>query len=656
MIKKNFKKLVAISTVAVLALSCTACGGSSSTRTQMLDKTVKSSIYVEPIEGISDDFIRGMDVSSILVEEKSGVKYYDENGKEADVFTVMADAGVNYARIRVWNDPYDENGNGYGGGNNDVATAIELGKRATDNGMKVCIDFHYSDFWADPAKQMVPKAWEGMGVSEKSDALYKFTKDSLNQLLDAGVDVSMVQIGNETNNGMSGEKIIANVTQLMNAGSKAVREISTEREKDIQIAVHYTNISDADNISKLLYKLASFQVDYDIFAVSYYPYWHGSFENLKSVLTMVQEKYGKKTMIAETASLYTPEDGDCNGNSVDVTQLTDGYSATIQSQATTVRDVCAAAHEAGALGVFYWEGAWIPVGNEWESNSKLWETYGSGWASSYAAGYDPDDAGQYYGGCSWDNQAMFDFSGHPLESLNVFKYLKCGTTADLAVDFTVQPTVTCNVGADITLPEKIEVVYNDRKANTEESVTWNADEIAAIDTSIEGKYEINGSLADGTAVKCTLKVELLNYVLNPSFEEADTSMWNVTYNGAKNPTDFQEKGPDALTGNVSFHFWDESNMDFAIEQTITGLESGTYKYTAYFQGGDINESAEMEIYIISNGTEYTAPFTAQGYANWQDPTISDVEVTDGTVTIGARIKCNAKGWGTMDDFTLNLIK
>ncbi len=132
-------------------------------------------IYVEPIPDISDSFIRGMDVSSILVEEKSGVKYYNADGAEQDVFTTMAQAGVNYARIRVWNDPYDENGNGYGGGNNDLATAIALGKRATENGMKVCIDFHYSDFWADPAKQMCPKAWVDMSVDEKADALYEYS-------------------------------------------------------------------------------------------------------------------------------------------------------------------------------------------------------------------------------------------------------------------------------------------------------------------------------------------------------------------------------------------------------------------------------------------------------------------------------------------------
>ncbi len=88
-------------------------------------------------------------------------------------------------------------GNGYGGGNCDVNTAIELGKRASKYGMSVCVDFHYSDFWADPSKQFEPKSWVGMSLEEKSDALYSFTKESLEKMLKEGIDISMVQIGNE---------------------------------------------------------------------------------------------------------------------------------------------------------------------------------------------------------------------------------------------------------------------------------------------------------------------------------------------------------------------------------------------------------------------------------------------------------------------------
>lgn len=476
-------------------------------------ETEDAAIYVEPIPGISDDFIRGMDVSSILAEENSGVVYYTADGVDQDVFTIMAKAGVNYARIRIWNDPYDEDGNGYGGGNNDLSTAIALGKRATENGMKVCIDFHYSDFWADPSKQMCPKAWAGMTTDEKSDALYTFTKESLTKLLDADVNVCMVQIGNETNNGMAGETQTADVAQLMSAGSRAVREIAESYGRGIKIALHYTDVQNANEINSILSRLSDLEADYDIFALSYYPYWHGSLENLQNVMTNIRDNYGKETLVAETAYCYTLDDSDGYPNIIGENDLLDAYGATVQSQSTALRDVCAAADAAGALGVFYWEGAWIAVGDTHSDNSGIWEENGSGWASSYAAAYDPNDAGKYYGGCAWDNQAMFDADGRALESLNTFKWLKHGTNADPAIDIIPSPSVTCKVGEDPVFPETVDVVYNNRSLNTAMPVEWYEEQLLNIDTSTAGTYEIYGRVLDETVgtdhqteVSCTVNV------------------------------------------------------------------------------------------------------------------------------------------------------
>ncbi len=175
----------------------------------------EAGVYVDPIENLPDDFIRGVDISSIIVEENSGVVFYNEEGAEQDIFQTLAQNGVNYIRVRVWNNPYDENGNGYGGGNNDTATASVIGARAAKYGMKLCVDYHYSDFWADPSKQMCPKAWEGMAIEDKSEALYRFTRESLTEIINAGAEVGMVQIGNEINNGMSGEVDWGNRRQLL---------------------------------------------------------------------------------------------------------------------------------------------------------------------------------------------------------------------------------------------------------------------------------------------------------------------------------------------------------------------------------------------------------------------------------------------------------
>ena len=616
----------------------------------------ESTIYVEPVDGISDDFYRGMDASAVLALENSGVKYYNFDGEEQDVFLTLAQAGVNYIRLRVWNDPYDENGNGYGGGNNDVAAAITLGQRATQYGMKVCIDFHYSDFWADPKKQFVPKAWEGMDIEEKSAALYNFTLESLTQILEAGVDVGMVQVGNEINNGMCGETDVANVRKLLSAGSKAVREVAASSGKDILVAVHYTNIDDMKKLDTLLTGLQVKEIDYDIVGLSFYPYWHGTMEDLKNAITHVRDTYGKRVYVAENAYCYTSEDGDGSANSIKGTDdLAEGYSASVQGQANEVRDVCAAASEAGAEGVFYWEGTWIPVGPADADNSSIWEKYGSGWASSYAGGYDPKDAGQYYGGSSWDNQAMFDFTGHPLASLNVFKYLKYGATAPLAVDTIPGVAVSCNIGAEAELPETVSVIYNDH-SQKQVPVIWNAEDIAAIDTENGGTFTVAGSLEDGTEVTATVTVDRVNYVRNPSFEDADTSMWTVTCSGETDPTDYQVKEADAHSGEVAFHFWSgTSDMDFSIEQSFTDLAPGTYELSAFSQGGDLSADASMELYAVVDGTELTAPFLLTTYADWQNPTVSNIQVTDGTLTIGVRYHCNVNSWGTLDDVTLHRV-
>lgn len=626
------------------------------------DGSEESGIFVQPIADISDDFIRGMDASAVLAVENSGAKYYGFDGEEQDVFKTLAEAGVNYIRLRVWNDPYDENGNGYGGGNNDVATAIELGKRATQYGMKVCIDFHYSDFWADPTKQYAPKAWKGMNLEQKSDALYDFTVTSLTDILNAGVDVCMVQVGNEINKGMSGETFMSSVAELLKAGSSAVREVSKAAGKDIQVAVHYTDIDKQGEVAKITADLDKYGVDYDIFAMSYYSFWHGSMENMQEMAEYVQDTYGKKVVIAETSYCYTTEDGDGSGNSVSGDgDLVDGYDATVQGQADMFRDICAAADEADIMGVFYWEGTWIPVGPADADNSSIWEKYGSGWASSYSGSYDPKDAGKYYGGCSWDNQALFDFTGHPLDSLKVFRELKYGATAPLAVEKVPDVEVSCNVGAELALPETAQVVYNDKTANREVPVVWDAEQTAAIDTNIGGSYQVEGILQDEELdeeyrmVVANVEVKLINYVVNSGFEDSDTSMWKVTYNGKENPTDYQVNAKDARTGETAFHFWSASEMDFSIEQEVTGLEPGTYQLSAFSQGGDMLSSSVLEVYAIADGQEYSQSFELTGYADWKQPTVTDIKLTGDTVVVGVRMKCNGGSWGTVDDVTLNRV-
>ncbi len=607
-------------------------------------------IFVQKVDGISDDFIKGMDISSVISLEKSGVKFYNEAGEEQDIFKTLADAGINYIRVRVWNDPFDENGNGYGGGNCDVEVAAEIGKRAAEYGMKLLVNFHYSDFWADPAKQMVPKAWAEMDYFAKADAIYAYTKESLETIKEAGADVGMVQIGNEINGGLAGERNIEIICGLLNSASKAVREFS----EDVLIAVHYTEIDAFDDTLEKAERLKQYKVDYDIFGISYYPYWHGTLENLTAVLKTIRETYGVETCVLETSYAYTLEDGDAFGNTIGEGGALDEYPPTVQGQANFVRDAIAATVEGDGIGVFYWEGAWIPVGNDYESNMEKWTEFGSGWASKYAAAYDPEDAGKYYGGSAVDNQAFFDFDGKPLASLNVWKYVNHGAKGEkLEVMSVVDPYIVVGLGEELVLPEGVTALYNDASVTDPAKVTWDATQVAAIDTKVAGKYTVSGQTDAGLPVTANIKVENVNYLANASFEDSDTSMWVTTFhNGATKGTDFQEKSGDATAGDFSFHWWNSSAQEFSVEQKITATKAGSYTAVANIQGGDVGDDAVIYLYVVVNGTKYESQkVTLDGWINWKTPMVKDVTIAEGDeVIVGMYVKCAADGWGTMDEF------
>ncbi|MBQ4310274.1 MAG: glycosyl hydrolase 53 family protein [Oscillospiraceae bacterium] len=616
------------------------------------------SLYVKKVDGLPEDFIMGCDISSVIALENAGVKYYDYDGNENDIFGTLAKSGVNYIRVRVWNDPFDKDGNGYGGGNCDIETACTIGKRAADAGMKLLVDFHYSDFWADPSKQMCPKAWDGMEIEEKKDALYAYTKDCLSKLKAAGADIGMVQLGNETNGKMSGEKIWMNIYYLMDAGSRAVRE----ELPDALVAVHFTNPESTDNMLNYASKLAYYELDYDVFATSYYPYWHGTLDNLTSVLKQVNEKYGKKVMVAETSYAYTLDDGDGSGNSIgDVVNYEKPYPFTVQGQSRELRDIVEAVVNTGecGIGVFWWEPAWLPVpGESWEERSALWERYGAGWASSYAAEYDPDDAGKYYGGSSWENQGMFGFDGKPLESLKTWALVYTGNEIEAVPDAIKDSELSVKLGEPITLPDKAYAIYTDGSEQTID-VTWEAADLEAMTNGEPQTYTIKGT-AGGMDTVCRVAMVDANYSVNYSFEDEDRSMWTIeNINDKTTQIDYQKKALDAVTGDYALHFWGENGTEFRAYQKVTDIPAGKYSLTASVQGGIDGGDDAQDIYIFAytgddEGTIKTASAELSGYADWQHPKVSDIIVNEGdTVTIGVYVKAGKGSWGTIDDFLLN---
>ena len=624
-----------------------------------------SSLYVRKVDGLPEGFLFGIDVSSVLAEEASGVKYYDFDGKETDLFRLLADNGINTIRVRVWNHPYDDEGRGFGGGNCDINTAVEIGRRAAAAGQKLLVDFHYSDFWADPGKQMVPRAWAGMEIEEKTEAVFQFTKDCLTQLKEAGVDVCMVQTGNETNGKLCGEKTWMSIAFLMDAGARATREVYPEA----LVALHFANPENADSYRTYARKMDYYEknglIHYDVFATSYYPYWHGTLENLSAILTEIAQTYGKKVMVMETSWAWTEEDLDFSANTIGGgSGVTRNYPFTPQGQANCVRDITDTVVNGtpSGIGVVYWEGAWIPVGTDSrEENRALWEQYGSGWAASYAAVYDPDDAGRYYGGSAVDNQTLFDAWGHPLESLKVFRLMRTGNEISPVPDALEVPEVVCDLNAPLVLPETVNAVMTD---NTRRPVpvVWDLspEEETAMHAAGPKQYEITGE-ADGLKARCLVSMVEYNYLRNYSFEEGDTG-WIFTDLKHADELYVEDKKTDSLTGSKHAHFWsaEKNSVEFTLEQEISDLPKGKFRFSVSVMGGDCGET-DIRAYVKVDGKEVARseqiPIT--GYNSWNVGTVPVFDhPTSGSVTVGIYVKCSGEGngaWGKIDDAALNSI-
>ncbi|MBR6967385.1 MAG: glycosyl hydrolase 53 family protein [Ruminococcus sp.] len=392
--------------------------------------------------------IRGVDISSIISIEKAGVRFYDDNGNEQDIFRTLADHGVNYIRVRIWNEPNDGNGHSYGGGNSDLETAAAIGKRAAENGMKLLADIQYSDFWADPAKQTRPKYWQQHDHDTLKREIYNWTSWVLKYLTENGSDIGMVQVGNETECFFCGEKDMYRICDLFSSGEKAVRDF----DRNILIAHHFANAGNG-HFGWYAQVMNECSLDYDIFACSYYSYWHGSLDNLQKTLTDIGNRYNKYVMVVETAYPYTNEDGDSFGNTV--TSSTSGvdlrYDISVQGQAKALADVfqTVANCNGHGIGVFYWEPAWLGVpGISYSEQKQHWEQQGSGWATAYAGSYDKDATET--GGSSFDNQALFDFHGKPLESLDLFLNIYPRNEAVTATTTTTTTTTTTSTTTTTT--------------------------------------------------------------------------------------------------------------------------------------------------------------------------------------------------------------
>ena len=374
------------------------------------------------------DFIKGFDLSSLAEVERCG-GVFREGGEAGDALDILRRHGANWVRLRLWNDPYDENGEDYGGGVCDLPTVLALARRARRADMRWLLDLHYSDFWADPGKQTVPKAWRGLDEAGLEAAVYRYTKDVLCACRAAGVEPDMVQVGNEITNGLLWPTGKApnwgNIHRYVTAGVQAVRE----ETPNARVMVHLDNGGNHALYREWFDHYFRLGGDCDVIGLSYYPFWHGTLEALADNMNDIAPRYGKDLIVVETSMGFTMDsyaaqeglaDGERKGAATRPALVERvSYPMSPRGQSDFVFDlleVIRRVPEGRGLGLFWWEPAWLPVP-------------GSGWAKQGGWEYVHE---QGPGGNEWANQALFDFQGNALPALRTIR--DYGTT--LTVDGT----------------------------------------------------------------------------------------------------------------------------------------------------------------------------------------------------------------------------
>lgn len=394
---------------ALLAV-CLSCGFAASA-------FAADAVKTRPFNAMPADFIKGADISTLLEAEQHGAKFYNQNGQQQDAIAILKANGVNYVRLRLWVDPQDASGKTYGGGSNNLENTIALAKRVKAQGLKLLLDFHYSDFWTDPGKQFKPKAWEKMDYPQLKTAIHDYTRDTIARFKQEGVLPDMVQIGNEINGGMlwpegkswgQGGGEFDRLAGLLNAAIGGLKENLTGGEQ-VKIMLHLAEGTKNDTFRWWFDEIAKRGVPFDIIGLSMYTYWNGPISALKANMDDISKRYNKDVIVVEAAYGYTLDNCDNAENSFQAKEEKDGgYPGTVQGQYDYIHDLMQSVIDVPdhrGKGIFYWEPTWIAVP-------------GTTWATKAGMKYIHDE---WKEGNARENQALFDCQGKVLPSITVFK-------------------------------------------------------------------------------------------------------------------------------------------------------------------------------------------------------------------------------------------
>jgi arabinogalactan endo-1,4-beta-galactosidase len=324
------------------------------------------------------EIIRGADLSFVPEIEEAGTKFYNANGSEEDILSQLSNAGCNLVRVRLWHSPSNNHS-----GLSEVAA---LCQRVKQKGMKVMLDIHYSDTWADPGKQETPTAWKNLSLNTLTDSVYNYTSVVLSL-----IRPEYVQIGNEINSGFLWDQgKISNeaaFVQLLKAGVKASRDVVP----NTRIILHFAGMTGSEWFFGML---KTNNVDYDVMALSYYPIWHGKdIALVDSTMYRLVNLTTKEVMIVETSYPFTLEWNDYTTNIIGANhQILPDFPATETGQLAYMKQIKGMVKRAyKGIGFVYWGGEWVAFKGSTSTD-----------------------------GSSWENQALFDFNNKGLPVMEAF--------------------------------------------------------------------------------------------------------------------------------------------------------------------------------------------------------------------------------------------
>jgi arabinogalactan endo-1,4-beta-galactosidase len=345
-------------------------------------------------------FVMGADLSFVNQLQDVGVQYKDSSAVK-DPFVILKNRGANVVRVRLWHNPQWLKPLNAGKMYSDLYDAEKTIQRAKNAGMAVNLDLHYSDTWADPGNQTIPAAWNGLSLAVLKDSVYNYTLAVLNYLKAKNLTPEMIQVGNETNQGMlwpAGKTSGSNFTafcDLLKSGIKAVRDFSASSTIKPEIILHVAQLDFAPYWCTNVITNGGV-TDFDIIGLSHYSKWAtiNVMANIKTAISSLKTTYGKKVMIVETAYPFTTAAADNYNNLIDATAQVSGYPISNEGQYNYMKDLTQAVISGGGSGIMYWEPAWVT-----SAYRDLWGT-----------------------GSSWENMCLFDFNNNALPAMDYMTY------------------------------------------------------------------------------------------------------------------------------------------------------------------------------------------------------------------------------------------